>query len=308
MLINTEVTEKDYRALQWSILIDRARLHLGVIAFLPLAVLLLWLSWGTDEFEGHGFRVFAFITGGVGLLLLAIIAGAYFSRNRPLGNKHVRLGPHTYEAGDKSISVTSDQRRMGFPVASLRYVTVTSSHFFVVPHQGTDLIIPRRGLNAEQTEALLAFADVVNLSATFIDRVWGQTTIPVEDVARSFAVMRWSSLAMVIALPFTFGHGLIRSGTLVGLCVLGVLFLVCMLLGWRSRKRIWLSIAFCLVMLAGPHIGRGDGPLPDSHFYQRILILFTVAVLPLLLFPGFFRRFVRIPETATPAQQSASAS
>ncbi|QIF02564.1 YcxB family protein [Roseimicrobium sp. ORNL1] len=308
MLITTEVTEKDYRALQWSVLIDRAKLHLGVFACLPLAAFLLWFFRGADEAAILPARVFAFIIGGVGLLLLAIIAGAFFSRNKLLGGKPVPLGPHTYEVSEKSLSVTSDQRRMEFPVTSLRCVTVTSSHFFVVPRQGTDLIIPRRGLNAEQTEALITFGDAVNLSATLIDRFLGQKTIPVEDVARSFAIMRWSSLAMIFALPFAFGHGPISAGSLVRPAVFGVLFLVCMLLAWRSRKQTWYSMAFCLVVLILPLSRRGEGLMHDGQIYQWALTLYTVAGLPLLLFPRFFRRLIRIPETAAPAQQSASVS
>jgi hypothetical protein len=113
---------------------------------------------------------------------------------------------------------------------------------------------------------------------------------------------------MVIALPFTFGHGPIRTGSLVWSSVFGVLFLVCSLLGWRSRKRIWLSVGFCLVVVGGPLSRRWEGPRHDWHIYQWGLILFIVAGLPLLLFPRFFRRLIRISETATPAQQSASAS
>jgi hypothetical protein len=171
MIITTELTEQDYRALQWSVLMDRAKLQWGVVAFLPLAAVLFWFATGADASVALPLRVFASILAGVGLLLLAIMAGFHFTRNKPLGGEHVPLGPHAYEFTEKAITVTSEHRQMEFPVSTLQTVTETPTHFFVVVRQGTDLIIPKRGLDSAQTQALQAFREAVAFSSLHIDNV-----------------------------------------------------------------------------------------------------------------------------------------
>lgn len=293
MFITTEVTEKDYRALQWSVLINRSKLHLGVAAFLPPAALFFGLSMVAGGSVVLALRVLAFITGGVGLLLLAIIAGAYFSRNKPLGDKRVPLGPHTYEVSEKSISVTSDHRRMEFPVSALQYVTVTREHFFVVPRQGTDLIIPLRGLDAEQIQAVREFGEVVAFSSLHHDSFPDKKTSP-EKLAQTFNLFRWATLVFAAALCFTFGNGLIHTKALWWAFVGGMIILSGMLLYLRTGKAYWIAGLYLLPIILRDVSSISLARSPEGHFFQWLLLMWLFASLPVFLFPQFFRWAARI--------------
>jgi hypothetical protein len=184
---------------------------------------------------------------------------------------------------------------MEFPISALQCVTVTPTHFFVVPRQGTDLIIPRRGLNAQQTEALLTFGEAVAFSSLHIDNLPDQKAPP-EKVGHSFMILRWSPLVLAIALPFTLGNGLIHSKALWYAFVGGMLFLSAELLYMRTQKVYWIAWLYLLPIFLKDACGISGTRSPEGHFLQWLLLMFLFGSLPVFLFPRFFCRLSRLPE------------
>lgn len=307
MTITTEVTSQDYRALQWSILIDRAKLHWCVAACLPLAALLFWFAVGAEASVALVLRVIASLLAGVGLLLLAVMAGQFASRNKPVDEKRVPLGTQTYELTEKTITVTSGQRRMEFPVSALHSVTETPSHFFVVVRQGADFIIPRRGLDAGQIQALQSFRDVVAFSSLHVDHGDGAAFSP-QKLAERFAYAKWVSVLCTMALPFTFGSGPMKAGAFLWALLAGALMLASVLLTWRTRRHLWSAPMFLVPMLFSHWSGVRERHVPDAHFYQWLLAAMFFFGLPLVLLPRFCRRFagIEVDEPSPPSPQPSS--
>ena len=107
-------------------------------------------------------------------------------------------------------------------------------------------------------------------------------------------MVRWGSLVGVAALPFTFGSGLARIPLLLAAAAIAALWLMSLLIAWRTRRQRWALVSVAVLLIC-PHLfGLNRPEVAPSHGYQVLALVFVLAGAPLLFFPRFFLQFARL--------------
>jgi hypothetical protein len=114
------------------------------------------------------------------------------------------------------------------------------------------------------------------------------------------------AVVALVAWPFTARFGLQDTAKLTSAVVFGALWLVTLLLAWRLRSQLLLSLQFILLILGPKLFGPGLSSLPMHSFLQWLLTVIIVAGMPLFLLPLRFLRLAKIDTFPPPFRESES--
>ncbi|MEZ0274642.1 MAG: YcxB family protein, partial [Roseimicrobium sp.] len=200
MTIKSHITDSDYRALQWRVMVHREKIPLLMGLCFGLAAMLLGGSMLAEESWSRSLRIYAVVASMAGAGLLTIIVALHLSRDKALGGKRVPLGPHTFEFAGKLLIVTNQHGKMEVPITGIHSIDEAEKYFFVILRRGADLIIPKRDLDAQQAQAVRDFKEAVAFSSLHIE-MQGRDRVSPEQAASSFSGLRWAALPFAVVLP-----------------------------------------------------------------------------------------------------------
>jgi hypothetical protein len=296
MVISSQITEQDFRALHWHVILPE-RLRWAMAVFFPGAVLFL-LLFGS----GGGHEVITFARAIARLCFMAFFVlsslwlWTYFRSRRERAGLVRRVGPYTFELEDRRLVVTDCDGLHEYSTHAVKVVEETPEHVFIIMRRGHHYVIPRRGLSSAQEEAVKSFREVVAFASLHIDML-ERNQVPYDEAISTFNMVRWGVAPFLLLLPFTFGSGLLGARALVTAVLCGTVILASALSAWRFRKR-GAYIAIILVWFFGPGLAGLRGyDVPPIHFFQWLCLTGCLVTLPLLLFPRFFRRLARIEKS-----------
>lgn len=124
-----------------------------------------------------------------------------------------------------------------------------------------------------------------------------------DNPRRGFSILRWMAVVAIVAWPFTARSGLLDASKLAIAAAFGVAWWVILVLAWRLRSQLLLSLPVFLLILGPQVFGVGLSTLPMSLFLQWLLTVIIVAGLPLVLLPSRFLRLAKMETFPPPFQE-----
>jgi hypothetical protein len=126
-----------------------------------------------------------------------------------------------------------------------------------------------------------------------------------QNPRRSFEVLRWMSVAALVALPFAFmTKERMSAFQIIAAVVFAVLWLAMILLTWRLRSNRLLALQFSAFLLAPGFLGifrsSSVGPGVSPVTFQWLAIVIVLAGLPLLVARNYFLKLADLSHFPAP--------
>jgi hypothetical protein len=146
MIINSNLTESDYRALRRYVMFRYRKLHwyYGLIL-----VCLLTFSWFSNKPDA---TITEKISGLVGIMILwavfmivLLLFLKMMTRFRG-GRFRGSVGPHIFEVGDDFFTESNADGKIEIRLGGIRHIGETPTYFFVITATGRGHVIPKKDL------------------------------------------------------------------------------------------------------------------------------------------------------------------